>query len=339
MLAGASAVAAATSLGVAGEAFAQAAKKPLTILNVSYDPTRELYKEINAKFTAKWKAQTGQTLTINQSHGGSGRQARSVIDGLAADVVTLALAYDIDEIAQKSKALPLDWQKRYPSNSTPYTSTIVLLTRKGNPWKIKDWGDLIKPGIGVVTPNPKTSGGARWNYLAAWEWAKRQPGGSDNTAKEFVRKLFRQVPILDTGARGSLVTFAQRNIGDVFLSWENEAHLAKAEFGDKFDIVFPSLSVLAEPPVAAVDKNTKKKGSAAAVDAYIKYLYTEEAQEIIAKNFYRPRSAAALAKYRANFPNIPLFTVDQAFGGWLKAQKTHFADRGAFDQIYQPGVR
>jgi sulfate transport system substrate-binding protein len=277
-------------------------------------------------------------VTINQSHGGSGKQARSVIDGLEADVVTLALAYDIDEIAARGKLLPPDWQKRLPHNSSPYTSTIVFLVRKGNPWKLKDWGDLAKPGIQVITPNPKTSGGARWNYLAAWAWALRQPGGSGETAKAFVAKLFKNVAVLDTGARGSTTTFTQRGIGDVLISWENEAYLAVKELGaDKFDIVYPSLSILAEPPVTIVDKNVDKKGTRAVAEAYLKFLYTKPAQELIAQNYYRPIDPEVSAKYRSKFPQIPLVTVDEVSGGWQKAQATHFADGGVFDQIYQPG--
>jgi sulfate/thiosulfate-binding protein len=312
--------------------------KDYTLLNVSYDPTRELYTSVNAAFAADYKAKTGDTVTINQSHGGSGKQARSVIDGLEADVVTLALAYDIDEIAARAKLLPANWQSRLAHNSSPYTSTIVFLVRKGNPWKIKDWGDLAKPGVQVITPNPKTSGGARWNYLAAWAWALKQPGGNDTTAKAFLTKVFKNVPILDTGARGSTTTFTQRGIGDVFISWENEAYLAVKELGaDKFDIVYPSLSILAEPPVALVDRNVDKKGTRAVAEAYLKFLYTPQAQELIARNFYRPSDPAIAAKYASKFPKIQLITVDAVFGGWQKAQAVHFADGGVFDQIYQPG--
>jgi sulfate transport system substrate-binding protein len=312
--------------------------KDVTLLNVSYDPTREFYAEFNNAFAADYKAKTGDTVTINQSHGGSGKQARSVIDGLEADVVTLALAYDIDEIAARAKLFPANWQKRLPHNSSPYTSTIVFLVRKGNPWKIKDWGDLAKPGIQVITPNPKTSGGARWNYLAAWAWALKQPGGSEDSAKAFITKLFKNVAVLDTGARGSTTTFTQRGIGDVFISWENEAYLAVKELGkDKFDIVYPSLSILAEPPVTLVDKNVDKKGTRAAAEAYLKFLYTPQAQELAAKHFYRPIDATVAAKHAAQFPKIPLITVDEVFGGWQKAQAKHFADGGVFDQIYQPG--
>ncbi len=311
--------------------FAQNA--PITLLNVSYDPTRELYVEYNAAFTRHWKAKTGQDVTIKQSHGGSGRQARSVIDGLDADVVTLALAGDIDAVSKNGAWLPADWQKRLPLNSAPYTSTIVLVVRQGNPKGIKDWDDLIKPGVNVITPNPKTSGGARWNYLAAWEFAKRKYGG-DAKAKEFVGKLYNNVSILDSGARGSSVTFAQRNQGDVFISWENEAYLLEKEFGSKVDFVYPSLSILAEPPVTVVDKNVDKKGTRAVAEEYLKFLYTEEAQDIIGKNFYRPTSAKAQAKYAKQLPKLNLFTINDAFGGWAKADKDHFADGGSFDQIY-----
>jgi sulfate/thiosulfate transport system substrate-binding protein len=336
--AGAAAAGAGALAAVAGPAYAAAGN--ITLLNVSYDPTRELYKAINTAFAAQWKAKTGQTVTINQSHGGSGKQARAVIDGLQADVVTLALAYDIDVLASLAKLLPANWQSRLPDNSAPYTSTIVFLVKKGNPWKIKDWPDLYKPGISVVTPNPKTSGGARWAYLAAWAAAAQAPGGSEAKGRAAVEQLYKQVPVLDTGARGSTTTFAQRGIGDVLLSWENEAHLAAAEFGvDKFDIVTPPVSILAEPPVALVDKNVDKHKSRAVADAYLKYLYTPEAQDIIAKNFYRPRSAEAAAKYAANFPALKLYTIDEAFGGWTKAQTTHFADGGVFDQIYKAGAR
>jgi sulfate transport system substrate-binding protein len=309
--------------------------KDITLLNVSYDPTRELYVEYNAAFSKYYKAKTGDTVTVKQSHGGSGKQARSVIDGIDSDVVTLALAYDIDEISEKAKLLPADWQKRLPHNSSPYTSTYIFLVRKGNPKGIKDWGDLAKPGVSVITPNPKTSGGARWGYLAAYGWALKQPGGNDDKAKEFVGKVLANVPVLDSGARGSTVTFAERGLGDVLLAWENEAHLSLKEFGaDKFDIVYPPTSILAEPPVTVVDKVADKKGTRAAATAYLEYLYTPEGQEIAAKNFYRPIDPKVAAKYAKNFPNIKLFTVDDTFGGWAKAQKTHFADGGTFDQIY-----
>jgi sulfate/thiosulfate transport system substrate-binding protein len=311
---------------------------PVEILNVSYDPTRELYQAFNAAFAAHWKSKTGQDVTVRQSHGGSGAQARSVIDGLEADVVTLALAYDVDALAG-SGLLPADWQKRLPQNSAPYTSTIVFLVRKGNPKGIADWSDLVRPGVGVITPNPKTSGGARWNYLAAWAYAKRQPGGSDAKAKEFVAGLFRNVPVLDTGARGATNTFVQRGIGDVLLAWENEAYLALEEARDKVEIVVPSISILAEPPVAVVDKVAAKKGTGAVAEEYLKYLYTAEGQEIAAKNHYRPRDQNVAAKYASSFANVTLFTIDEAFNGWQNAQKTHFADGGTFDQIYKPGAR
>ena len=328
---------AATAASFALPGLAEAAARPVTLLNVSYDPTRELYKAVNAAFAKYWKDKVGQDLTINQSHGGSGKQARSVIDGLQADVVTLALAYDIDEIAAKAKLLPANWQSRLPNNSCPYTSTIVFLVRKGNPWKIKDWGDLVKPGISVITPNPKTSGGARWNYLAAWAWALRQPGGSPETAKAFLTKLFKAVPVLDTGARGSTNTFAQRGIGDVLLAWENEAFLSREELPGKFDIVYPSVSILAEPPVALVDKNVDRHKTRVIAEGYLNFLYSPLAQDLIGKNHYRPRNAAAAAKYAAKFKTIPLVTINEAFGGWARAQKTHFADGGLFDKIYQPG--
>jgi len=308
------------------------------LLNVSYDPTRELYKAINPLFAAEWKAKTGDTVTIDMSHGGSGGQSRAVIDGLDADVVTLALAYDIDAIAQKAKLLPADWQKRLPENSTPYTSTIVFLVRKGNPWKVKDWPDLVKPGIQVVTPNPKTSGGARWAYLAAWAYAAHAPGGNAEKAKAFVAELYHHVPVLDSGARGSTITFTQRGIGDVLLSWENEAHLVLKEAGgDQYEIVYPSSSILAEPPVAVVDANAKRHGTEAAAQAYLRFLYTPRAQEVEADNFYRPRDPKILAAHAAIFPAIKLYTIDEDFGGWQKAQAVHFADGGVFDQIYKPG--
>jgi len=306
------------------------------LLNVSYDPTRELYNEYNAAFAKHWKEKTGKDITIDQSHGGSGKQARAVVDGLEADVVTLALANDVSAIADKAGLLPADWQKRLPNNSAPYTSTIVLLVRKGNPKNIKDWDDLVKPGVAVITPNPKTSGGAQWNFLAAYEFAKRKYGSEDK-AKEFVTALYKNVPVLDTGARASTNTFVQRGLGDVFISWENEAFLAQKEFGkDTFEIVIPSLSILAEPTVALVDKNVDKKGTRAAAQEYLEYLYSEEAQDIAGKNFYRPRSEKAAAKYASVFPKITLFTIDEAFGGWVKAAKTHFADGGTFDQVYTP---
>ena len=314
--------------------FAAASAKTVELLNVSYDPTREFYVEYNKAFAAHWKAKTGDDVTIKQSHGGSGKQARGVIDGLAADVVTLALAADVDALYDLAKLIPKDWQKRLPDNSAPYTSTIVFLVRKGNPKAIKDWDDLVKPGVGVITPNPKTSGGARWNYLAAWEFAKRKLG-SDDAAKAFVAKLFKNVPVLDSGARGSTTTFVQREIGDVAISWENEAFLVLKEFGaDKFEIVVPSLSILAEPSVSVVDKVVKKKGTEAVAKAYLDYLYSDEGQEIAARNYYRPRNQAVAAKYPDNFAKLQLFTIDEAFGGWAKAQKDHFSDGGTFDQIY-----
>jgi len=310
----------------------------VSLLNVSYDPTRELYKDINAAFAAQWKQKTGDTLTVNMSHNGSGASSRAVIDGLDADVVTLALAYDIDAIADKAKLLPSNWQKRLPQNSTPYTSTVVFLVRKGNPWHIKDWPDLVRPGVHVVTPNPKTSGGARWSYLAAWAYAEKKPGGSWEKAKQFIAELYRHVPVLDTGARGSTTTFAQRGIGDVLLSWENEAHLALKEAGgDKFEIVYPSNSILAEPPVAVVDKNADRHGTRKVAEAYLQFLYSKEAQEIEAKDFYRPRDKDILAAHARDFPNIPLYSIDDVFGGWTKAQQVHFSDGGVFDQIYKPG--
>lgn len=318
-------------LAAAGAAWAQ----NITLLNVSYDPTRELYVDFNKAFAAHWKAKTGATVNVRQSHGGSGKQARSVIDGLDADVVTLALAYDIDEIANIGKLLPADWQKRLKNNSSPYTSTIVFLVRKGNPKGIKDWDDLAKPGIGVITPNPKTSGGARWNYLAAWGYALKKFNNDEAKAREFVAAILKNVPVLDSGARGSTTTFVERGIGDVLLAWENEALLALKELGpDKFDIVAPSLSILAEPPVAVVDKVVDKKGTRAVATAYLEYLYSPEGQDLAGQNYYRPTDPAAAAKYAKQFPKVNLFTIDQVFGGWAKAQKTHFADGGVFDQIY-----
>ena len=318
---------------LAASAFASSAQQAVTLLNVSYDPTRELYAEFNSVFAKHWKAKTGQEVIIKQSHGGSGKQARGVIDGLQADVVTLALAGDIDAIHKNGGQIPADWQKRLPHNSSPYTSTIVLVVRAGNPKGIKDWDDLVKPGASVITPNPKTSGGARWNYLAAWEFAKRKFGG-DTQAKDFVARLFANVPVLDSGARGSSITFAQRNQGDVFISWENEAHLLEKEFGSKVDIIYPSISILAEPPVTVVDKNVDKKNTRAVATAYLEYLYSDEGQDIAGKNFYRPISEKFQAKYVKQLPNIKLFTIDEAFGGWTKAAKGHFADGAYFDQIY-----
>jgi sulfate/thiosulfate-binding protein len=322
------------ALVIAGLTAAHAAD--ITLLNVSYDPTRELYADYNAAFAKYWLAKTGKTVEIRQSHGGSGKQARSVIDGLPADVVTLALAYDIDAIATNAKSLPANWQGRLPDNSSPYTSTIVFLVRKGNPKDIRDWGDLARPGISVITPNPKTSGGARWNYLAAYGWALRQPGGTEATAKEFLRKVFKNVPVLDTGARGSTTTFVQRGIGDVLLAWENEAFLAVEELGaGKVEIVVPSISILAEPPVTVVDKVALRKGTREVADAYLKYLYSPEGQEIIARHFYRPRDPGVAAKYASRFPQLKLITIAD-FGGWAKAQATHFGEGGLFDQIYAP---
>jgi sulfate/thiosulfate-binding protein len=309
-----------------------------TLLNVSYDPTRELYQDVNAAFIKAWQAKTGKTLAVRQSHGGSGAQARSVIDGLDADVVTLALAYDIDAIALTGLIRP-DWIKRLPQNSAPYTSTIVFLVRKGNPKGIKDWQDLLKPGVQVITPNPKTSGGARWNYLAAWGYALRQPGGNETKAREFVTELFKRVPVLDSGARGATTTFVERGIGDVLLAWENEAYLAMDETKDKVEIVVPSVSILAEPSVTVVDKVVDRKGTRAAAEAYLQFLYTPEGQEIAAKRHYRPRDAKVAAKYATTFAKVTLFTIDQLFGGWQNAQKIHFADRGTFDQIYRPTGR
>ena len=305
-----------------------------TLLNVSYDPTRELYQDFNKAFAAHWKKQSGEDLTVKQSHGGSGKQARSVIDGLEADVVTLALARDVDAISEKAKLLPADWQKRLPHNSSPYTSTIVFLVRKGNPKGVKDWDDLVKPGIGVITPNPKTSGGAQWNYLAAWEYAKRKYGG-DEKAKDFVAKLYKNVLVLDSGARASTTTFVERGVGDIFISWENEAYLAVKELGpDKFEIVVPSISILAEPTVTVVDRNVDKHGTRNVAEAYLRYLYSEEGQEIAAQNYYRPTLKRVADKYASKFPAVKLFSIDEAFGGWTKAAAAHFADGGTFDQIY-----
>ncbi|MBS0630944.1 MAG: sulfate ABC transporter substrate-binding protein [Verrucomicrobia bacterium] len=311
-----------------------ATAKTIELLNVSYDPTRELYVDYNKAFATYWKAKTGDDVVVKQSHGGSGKQARSVVDGLPADVVTLALAADVDALATNAHLIPADWQKRLPQNSAPYTSTIVFLVRKGNPKGIKDWDDLVKSGVSVITPNPKTSGGARWNYLAAWAYAKHKYG-SDAAAQKFVGELYRNVPVLDSGARGSTVTFVQREIGDVAISWENEAFFALKEFGaDKFEIVVPSISILAEPTVSVVDRVVKKKGTAEVAKAYLEYLYSDEGQDIAGRNYYRPRNPAIAAKYAANFPQLTLVTIDAEFGGWTKAQKTHFADGGVFDQIY-----
>jgi sulfate transport system substrate-binding protein len=317
---------------VSPSAFAQ--KAPVTLLNVSYDPTRELYAEFNTAFAKYWKAKAGQDVTVRQSHGGSGKQARSIIDGLDADVATLGLAGDTDALVAHGGWVVPDWQKRLPHNASPYQSTIVLVVRKGNPKAVKDWDDLARPGVGVITPNPKTSGGARWNYLAAWEYGKRK-WGSDAKAKEFVAKLYSNVPVLDTGARGSTITFAQRGQGDVLIAWENEAFLLQKEFAGRFEIVAPTLSILAEPAVTVVDKNVDRKGTRAVAEEYLKYLYSEEGQDIIGKNFYRPAvSQKAQAKYAKQFPKISLFTIDQAFGGWAKADREHFADGASFDQIY-----
>jgi sulfate transport system substrate-binding protein len=319
---------------LAAASLSATAQQAISLLNVSYDPTRELYVEFNAAFAKHWKSKTGQDVTIKQSHGGSGKQARSIIDGLDADVATLALAGDTDAIVKNGGWIAKDWQKRLPHNASPYTSTIIFAVREGNPKGIKDWDDLIRPDIKVITPNPKTSGGARWNYLAAWEFAKRKYGG-DAKAKEFITKLYGNVPVLDTGARGSTITFAQRNQGDVLIAWENEAYLLEREFGAKFDVVAPSISILAEPAVSIVDKNVDRKGTRAVAQAYLEYLYTEEGQDIAGKNFYRPAvSAKAQAKYAKQFAKLKLFTIDEAFGGWEKADKEHFADGGSFDQIY-----
>ncbi|WP_295551733.1 sulfate ABC transporter substrate-binding protein [uncultured Pseudacidovorax sp.] len=306
----------------------------VTLLNVSYDPTRELYVDYNKAFAKYWKGKTGQDVVVKQSHGGSGKQARSIIDGIDADVATLALGGDIDALVEHGGLVKADWQKRLPHNSAPYNSTIVFLVKKGNPKGLKDWDDLVKPGVQVITPNPKTSGGARWNYLAAWEYAKRKYG-SDAKAKEYIGNLFRNVPVLDTGARGATITFVQRGVGDVLLAWENEAFLAVKEFGpDKFDIVVPSISILAEPSVAVVDKVVDRKGTRAVAEEYLKYLYSDEGQDIAGRNYYRPTGDKAKAKYAGQFPKLALFTIDEAFGGWAKADKAHFADGGSFDQIY-----
>ena len=328
------------TIALLGVVFVTSCSRPagrVQLLNVSYDPTRELFAEFNVAFAKHWKEKTGLTVTIQQSHGGSGKQARSVIDGLPADIVTLALAYDIDAIADKARFVPGDWQTKLPNNSSPYTSTIVFLVRKGNPKGIKDWDDIVKPGVSVVTPNPKTSGGARWNYLAAWAYALSKNGNDEAKAKEFLAKLVKNVPVWDSGARGATTTFVQREIGDVLLAWENEAYLAVKEFGqDKFEIVTPSLSILAEPPVAVVDKVAKRHGTEEVAKAYLDYLYSGEGQDIAGKNFYRPRSEKAAAKYASQFGPVKLVTIDEVFGGWRKAQKTHFDDGGVFDQIFKP---
>ena len=320
--------------GSSSAAVAAPSKAPVTLLNVSYDPTRELYQEFNSAFAKHWKDKTGQDVKVNQSHGGGGKQARAVLDGLEADVVTLALGYDVNILHEKGQLIPENWQTRLPQNSAPYTSTIVFVVRKGNPKGIKDWNDLVKDGVQVITPSPKTSGGARWNYLAAWGYALKQPGGDDKKAREFITKLYKNVPVLDSGARGATTTFVERGIGDVLISWENEAVLAIKELGKgKFDIIAPSLSILAEPPVAVVDKVVDKKGTRKVAEAYLQWWYTPEAQEIAAKNFYRPIDPTVAAKYASQFPKVTLFTIDEVFGGWQKAQKTHFADGGVFDQI------
>ena len=326
-------------LALVGPASAARAGDDIALLNVSYDPTRELYKDYNTLFAKTWGVQhPGVEVKISASHGGSGKQARAVIDGLEADVVTLALAYDIDEIAARSGFIAKDWQTRLPNNAAPYTSTIVFLVRKGNPFQIRDWPDLVKPGIQVITPNPKTSGGARWNYLAAWGYAMQQPGASDKTSQDFVAAVYGNVPVLDTGARGSTTTFAQRGIGDVLITWENEAHLAVQQLGaDKLDIVYPPSSILAEPPVALVDTVVDRKGTRAVAEAYLKGLYSPEGQALVARHFYRPSDPAELSRHKDQFPDIKLITIDGAFGGWQKAQATHFADGGVFDQIYKPG--
>ena len=322
-------LAAILSLGLAGQALAD-----VTLLNVSYDPTRELYQDYNAAFAKYWKNRNNEVVTIKQSHGGSGKQARSVIDGLEADVVTLALAYDVDALHEKGKLIPADWQKRLPHNAAPYTSTIVFLVRKGNPKKIRDWNDLARPGVEVITPNPKTSGGARWNYLAAWGYALKQPGGSEASARDFVKQIFGNVKVLDSGARGATTTFVERGIGDVLIAWENEAYLALKELGpDKFELVTPSLSILAEPPVAVVDKVVDKRGTRKVATAYLEYLYSPEGQTIAGDNYYRPRDARIAARYAKQFAPVKLFTIDEVFGGWTNAQKAHFADGGIFDQI------
>lgn len=328
----AAAILAATTVVTAAPSFAA----DISLLNVSYDPTRELYADVNAAFAKDWKAKTGDNVKIKQSHGGSGKQGRAVIDGLEADVVSLALAYDIDAIAEK-KLLAPDWQKKLPHNSTPYTSTIVFLVRKGNPKGIKDWNDLVKPGVAVITPNPKTSGGARWNHLAAYGYALRQPSGTEASAKDFLGKLYKNVPVLDSGARGATTTFVERGIGDVLIAWENEALLAIKELGPtKFDIIAPSVSILAEPPVAVVDKVVDKRGTRKVAEAYLNFLYTDAAQEIIAKNYYRPAVEKEAKKYASQFPAVKLFTIADVAGDWTKAQKVHFSDGGVFDQIYQP---
>jgi sulfate transport system substrate-binding protein len=322
------------ALSVGAGVVRAAAPAPVTLLNVSYDPTRELYEAVNKAFAADWLAKTGQQVTIRQSHGGSGGQARAVANGLEADVVTLALAYDVDSLYKQGRLIPQNWAQRLPNNASPYTSTIVFLVRKGNPKNIRDWGDLARPGVSVITPNPKTSGGARWNYLAAWAWALKQPGGTDQTAEAFLKKVYANVPVLDSGARGSTVTFVERGIGDVLLAWENEALLAVKQLGaGKVEVVVPSVSILAEPPVSVVDKVVERRGTRKVAEAYLNFLYTKQGQEISAQNFYRPRDPELAAKYASQFPKVPLVSIDQ-FGGWDKAQTTHFADGGSFDRIY-----
>ena len=323
-------------IGALALAAATAAQADSTLLNVSYDPTRELYRIFNSAFAKHWKTKTGETVAVKQSHGGSGKQGRTVIDGLEADVVTLALAYDVDALAEKGNLIPRDWQKRLSHNSSPYTSTIVFLVRKGNPKAIRDWDDLVKSGTSVVTPNPKTSGGARWNYLAAWGYALKKFGNDEARARDFVGKLYANVPVLDSGARGSTITFTERGIGDVFISWENEVFLALKEPGpEKLEIIVPSISILAEPPVTVVDKVVDKRGTRKLAEAYLQYLYSDEGQDIAGRNYYRPRDAKTAAKYAKTFPKVNLFTIDEVFGGWQKAQKLHFDDGGLFDQIYQ----
>jgi sulfate/thiosulfate transport system substrate-binding protein len=332
-------VAVAFALIVASACTTEDSQGRRTLRNISYDPTRELYQEINAAFSEQWKRDTGETVTIEQSHGGSGKQARSVIEGLEADVVTLALAYDIDAIVERGRLIAPDWRTRLPNGSTPYTSTIVFLVRKGNPKGIRDWDDLVKPAVSVITPNPKTSGGARWNHLAAWGYALRRSGGNEAQAREFIAAMYRNVPVLDSGARAATTTFAQRGIGDVFLSWENEALMAIREFGsDKVEIVVPSISILAEPPVAVVDAVVARRGTRQLAEAYLRFLYTEPGQEIAAKHFFRPRSTEAAVKSGQNFPDLTLFTIDEIAGGWRKAHEAHFADNALFDQIYNPSA-
>ena len=329
------------ALALGGCSKPDAAKaEPVTLLNVSYDPTRELYEDVNTAFAKHWEQKTGTKPVLKQSHGGSGKQARAVIDGLEADVVTLALAYDIDMLHDKAQLVPAGWQARLPHNSAPYTSTIVFVVHKGNPKGIRDWEDLVQPGLAVITPNPKTSGGARWNYLAAWGFALRKAGGEETKAREFITRLYQNVPVLDSGARGATTTFAERGLGDVLIAWETEAFLLTEEMGkDRFEIIVPSVSILAEPPVALVDRNVDKRGTRAAAEAYLQFLYSEEGQELAARHFFRPRSQAVAARHASRFPSVSLFTIDEVFGGWRKAQKAHFDDGGAFDQLYAPQAR